>query len=162
MSRFVDPDGDPVSFTASPTNPAIASVTSFGPSSFNVQALAAGTTNITVLLQDSRGGSATASISVTVTAPPAANQNPTFMIEPSSMTMIVGDSQPVFLQFSDPEGNPVTFTAASANPGIAAVTIVDGTTFMVQGVAVGSTTVTVTLNDGQGGSAVRNITITIN
>ena len=78
------------------------------------------------------------------------------------MTMIVGDSQPVFLQFSDPEGNPVTFTAASANPGIAAVTIVDGTTFMVQGVAVGSTTVTVTLNDGQGGSAVRNITITIN
>ena len=159
---FVDPDGDIVSFTASPTNPAIAAVTSFGPSSFNVQALAAGTTNITVLLQDSRGGSATASISVTVNAPPATNQSPTFTIEPSPMTMIVGDSQPVFLQFSDPDGNPVTFTAVSANTGIAAVTLVDGTTFMVQGVAVGSTTVTVTLSDGQGGSAVRNITITVN
>ncbi|MBI5927979.1 MAG: Ig-like domain-containing protein [Chloroflexi bacterium] len=159
---FQDPDGDPVSFTASPTNPAIASVPSFGPSSFNVQALAAGTTTITVLLQDNRGGSATTSINVTVTAPPAVNNNPTFTIEPSPMSMAAGDSQPVFLQFSDPDGDPVTFTAVSANPGTASVTIVDATSFMVQGIAANSTTITVTLSDGRGGSATRNITVTVN
>ncbi|MBZ0317413.1 MAG: pilus assembly protein N-terminal domain-containing protein [Anaerolineae bacterium] len=159
---FVDPDGDPVSFTASPTNPAIASVTSFGPSSFDVQALAAGTTSITVLLQDNRGGSATTSINVTVNAPPATNQNPTFTIEPSPMTIPAGDSQPVFLQFSDPDGNTVTYTATSADTGVAAVTIVDGTSFMIQGIAAGDTSVTVTLSDGNGGSALRNIAITVN
>ncbi|CAG0996056.1 hypothetical protein ANRL2_03581 [Anaerolineae bacterium] len=78
------------------------------------------------------------------------------------MTIPIGDSQPVFLQFSDPDGNTVTYTAASADTGVAAVTIVDGTSFMVQGIAAGNTSVTVTLSDGNGGSALRNIAITVN
>jgi hypothetical protein len=158
---FSDPEGDPVTFTATSNNPAVAVITSLGQSDFNVQGVSAGSTTITVVLQDNRGGSASATINVTVNALPVTNNNPAFGSNPSPVSLIVGDVVPVLLQFSDPDGDLVTFTASSANGGIATIVTSDPSSITVQAVAAGSTTITVTLNDGRGGSATLNITVNV-
>lgn len=158
---FSDPDGDPVGFTATSNNPAIAAVTTLGTSSFDVQGVSPGNTSIVVVLQDNRGGSATATINVTVNAPPVTNNNPTFGSNPSPVNLIVGDVVPVLLQFSDPDGDPVTFTAASADGSIATITTSGPSSITVQAVAAGSATITVTLNDGRGGTATLTITVNV-
>ncbi|MDE2664413.1 MAG: hypothetical protein OXI39_15605 [Gemmatimonadota bacterium] len=51
--------------------------------------------------------------------------------------------------FSDPDGDALTFTAASSNDGVATVSV-DGTSAMVSGVARGSAVVTITAADPDG------------
>lgn len=156
---FSDPDGDPVSLTASSDNAAVAFIISFGQASFDVVGQSAGTATITITLQDPSGATANASIVATVTA---ANNPPVFTAEPQPVTVNQGQTSNVVLMFSDPDGDTVSFTAQSANPAIASVTPLDATTFQVGGVAAGQTTVTIQLSDGKGGTAQRTITVTVN
>src|SRR5690606_20735942 len=113
---FSDPDGDPVSFTAVSDNPAIVSISSFDASAFNILGLAQGNANITVTLNDNRGGSASSVIAITVTAP---NNNPVFTTEPLDVVVNQGGTSTVNLMFTDPDSDPVSFTAVSANTAIA-------------------------------------------
>lgn len=156
---FSDPDGDPVSFTAVSDNPAIVSISSFDASAFNILGLAQGNANITVTLNDNRGGSASSVIAITVTAP---NNNPIFTTEPLDVVVNQGGTSTVNLMFTDPDSDPVSFTAVSANTAIATTLQLSPVSFQVNGIAEGSTTITVTLTDSRGGTATRVINVTVN
>ncbi len=158
---FTDADGDTVTFTAVPANPAIATTTSVDAQSFAVNGITAGTTTITITLDDGRGGTASQSITVTVNAA-ATNNPPTFVTLPEPVVLNEGDSTVVMLQFSDPDNDPVTFVAEGANPSIASVAALNDVSFSVTAVSAGETTVSITLDDGQGGTASHIMPVTVN
>ncbi|NDJ85602.1 MAG: hypothetical protein GYB66_06930 [Chloroflexi bacterium] len=160
--QFTDPDGDPVSFTASSDAPAIAEVSAFGESAFDVTAVAAGSATITVTLEDDQGGVTSAQFLVTVEASNPVNNPPVFESEPTDLTVNVGQSTTVTISTSDPDDDPVSLAVSSANPAVATATRIDDTSFSVQGIAAGGTTVTINLSDGQGGTASRTINVTVN
>lgn len=155
---FSDPDGDVVSLTASSDNAAVAFISGFGQTSFDVFGQSAGTATITITLQDPQGATATATIVATVTIP---NNPPIFTVEPQHIALNQGQSHIVLLLFSDPDGDAVTFTAIPVHPAIASVTLLDATSFQVNALTAGQTTITIQLSDGKGGTAQRIITVTI-
>ena len=62
--------------------------------------------------------------------------------------------------FTDPDGDALTFTAASAHAGVVSVEIA-GSTVTIAGVAPGTTVVTVTATDPGGISAQQTVAITV-
>lgn len=153
-----DPDGDTLVVIATSSAPGVASVSGVSASGFTVTGVAAGAAVITINLDDGHGGSAQDTVSVTVTE---ANQNPIFSVEPEDVVVTSGDSTLKIVQFSDPDGDAVSFTVASNNENIASATKIDGTSFTVQGVAQGTTRIVIRLNDGNGGTAQRTIDVTV-
>src|SRR5690606_10752031 len=103
-------DSDPVSFTAVSANTAIATTLQLSPVSFQVNGIAEGSTTITVTLTDSRGGTATRVINVTVNSGAGSNHNPVFNQEPLPVAITQGDSDIELLQVSDPDGDPLILT----------------------------------------------------
>jgi hypothetical protein len=158
---FSDPDGDPVSFTAVSGDSGVATIPSFGLASFDVVGVNPGAAVITITLQDNRGGTASTGISLTVTAPLAPNNNPVFTVEPLAIDVRQGGNTLVVLQFSDPDGDPVTFTVIPNNPALVSVTVVDEVSFMVNGLAIGETALVITLSDGRGGTTIRNVPVVV-
>jgi hypothetical protein len=156
---FSDPDGDSVTFDVASGNNGVAVVTPATTVSFSVSAISTGSAVIQVNLSDGRGGTAQASFTVTVTG--GANQNPVFNIFPTPISVTQGDNTLVILQFSDPDGDAVSFTAQTGNPAIATTSKIDNTSFLVQGVSGGQTSVTIVLNDGRGGTAEATVAVTV-
>jgi len=99
-----------------------------------------------------------------VTTPPVANRAPTVISTIPSQTLIVGGAaftQNLTQVFSDPDGDVLTFTAVSNPSGIVTAGI-SGSVLTVTALAAGSTTVTITANDGRGGATPTSFTVTVN
>ena len=62
--------------------------------------------------------------------------------------------------FNDPDGDPLTYAALSADPSTAAVAVAS-TTLTITGVAAGATTVTATARDPEGLAASRSFAVTV-
>ena len=147
---FSDPDGDALSFTASTSNAGVAAATVSG-STVTITAVAAGTATITVTARDP--GGLTAALSANVAVEPA-NRAPvvTGSVPPQSLT--AGQSVQVNLApfFSDPDGDALTYTAASSNTAIVTASV-SGSTVTITAASVGSATITVSAADPGGLSA---------
>ena len=143
-SNFMDPDGDNLSFAASSSSTA-ATVTISG-SAVTVSAVAAGSAMITVTAIDP--GSLEASLSFEVTVP---NRAPTAIGTISDISVTRGETSTVDLasNFTDPDGDALTYTATSSDPSLSTVSV-SGSTVTVTGVAEGSATITVTATDPSG------------
>ncbi|MFZ4645508.1 MAG: ELWxxDGT repeat protein, partial [Gemmataceae bacterium] len=161
-SSFSDPNNDTLSFTAMGL-PAGLSISSAGLISGTIASTAATgspyTTRVTA--NDGNGGTVTASFTWTVLAP---NRNPvagTLSARTSGISDIVSLS--VASSFSDPDNDPLSFSATNLPPGLAmsATGLVSGT---VLSSASTSTpyAVTVTVTDGRGGTATGSFSWTIN
>ena len=79
-----------------------------------------------------------------------------------ALTVEVGNTESVDLAgyFSDADGNILTYTATSSDPGVATAAV-SGTAVQVTAVAGGSTTVTVTAPDPGGLSADQDFAVTV-
>ena len=144
---FSDPDGDTLSYTAVSANTRVATVT-VSNATVTISPVAAGGTMVMVIVQDTDGLTVTQNIAVTVD--PAPNRTPVAVGTISSVALTAGDSTQtvdVSIYFSDPDGDRLGYTAASANIGVATVTVSDAT-ITITPVAEGATTATVTANDG--------------
>ena len=62
--------------------------------------------------------------------------------------------------FEDPEGENLTLSAISSDPGIASVRVA-GSTITIKGESVGSTTITVTATDPDGETAMMDIAVVV-
>ncbi|MHC3995597.1 beta strand repeat-containing protein [Thiomicrolovo sp. ZZH C-3] len=105
-----------------------------------------GTDSFTYTIQDDQGATSNAG-TVTVTIVPV-NDAPT--IDPIGNPPSVAVSSPIFevpVSIADVDGDALTLSAVSSNPGVAAVSA-NGTTVAVDPVAEGTATVTVTVDDG--------------
>ena len=155
---FDDPDGDALNYTALSANASVATASVSG-STLTVRAVAEGTARVTVTATDDDGLSATQSFGVTVERP---NQAPVVDEEIEDRTFTEGDTVVVDVSgnFSDPDGDDLTFTATSDDTEVATVTV-DGTDVAVVGVAPGSANVSVTATDPGGLSATDVFGVTV-
>ncbi|NDJ87000.1 MAG: hypothetical protein GYB66_14060, partial [Chloroflexi bacterium] len=143
-----DPDGDSLTTEAVAGDDNVATVTVLSATELEVTGVAPGTTSVTVTVRDGRGGSAQAAFNVEVTA---ANQEPT-LAPISAVTVTAGESLPVAINASDPDGDPLAVEASSDNQGVATVIVLGLDQVQVTGVNPGAATITVTVTDGRGGS----------
>ena len=157
-SNFNDPDGDALTYTAATSDAGVAMASVAG-STVTITGVAAGSATITVTARDPDGATATQSISVTVEA---ANQAPVAVGSLGELSFEQGGEVTVYVaeNFSDPDGDALTYTAASSDTMVVTVTAPD-TTVVVVGVGVGSATVTVTATDPGGLSATQDMAVMI-
>lgn len=156
-----DPDGNPITVNASIDNGAVATVIVDSLSQLTVIGLSEGNATVTVTVNDDQGATVSTTFSVSVTQPAPVNQNPVFGVI-DAVTIEVGQSQPVGINLSDPDGNPLTLSANSTDPGIASVVVDNANQVTVTGVAAGNVTINLTADDGVGGVAASSFGVTVN
>lgn len=96
------------------------------------------------------------------TPPPPANRAPTASGSIDAQTIPAGESVTVNVagNFTDPDGNTLSFSAASSDDAVATASV-SGSNVTINGVAAGSATVTVTASDPGGLSATQSISVTV-
>ncbi len=158
---FSDADSDALTITATSSSDAIATaaVAADG-SSVNLAAKSRGTATVTVTAQESDGNTVSDAFDVTVV-----NRAPTVASAIADAT-IVNESgthqESLSGMFSDAAQDSLTITAASSNETVATVSVsADYATLTMSAQARGSVTITVTANDGNGGSVKDSFTVTV-
>ena len=158
-SLFTDPDGDSLTYTATSSAPGTAGVAVSG-TTVTVTAVGAGTATITVTARDPGGLSAAVSGNVTVEEP---NRPPVAVLPMlPGQTAQLGNTitQDVSAFFSDPDGDPLSYSATSSNTSVATVSVT-GSVVSGAAVGVGSTTLTATATDPGGLSASITFDVTV-
>ncbi len=157
LSYFTDPDGDALTFAAASANTGVVSVETGG-STVTIAGVAPGTTRVTVTATDPAGISIQQVFAVTVPnrEPVAVDSMPGHALEPRQTVTV--DVSPFF---DDPDGETLSYTAASSNVGVATVTV-DGGSLTVAGVAAGTATITVTATDPGQLTARQRFSVTVN
>ncbi len=156
--NFSDPDDDDLTYTAASSDDATVTVSVSG-AMVTVTGVAAGSATVTVTATDPGGLSATQTFDVTVTT---GNQAPMAVDSIAAQTVNAGDSATVDVSgnFSDPDEDDLTYTAASSDDATATVSV-SGAMVTVTGVAAGSATVTVTATDPGDLSATQTFDVTV-
>ncbi len=147
QGKASDPDNDPLTYTWSATG---GKIEGSGPEvRWNSQGLAPGKYTITGKVDDGRGGTASSSTDVTVTARP--NRPPTVTCAASPKSVIVGQPVTVTATGTDPDNDPLTYTF-DATSGKVTASGANGQ-FDTTGLAPGHYTVNCHADDGRGGKA---------
>ncbi len=143
-SNFNDPDGDALSHTVATSDAGVATASASG-STVTIDGVSAGTATVTVTARDPAGLTATQSIGVTVEA---TNQAPVAegTIEDQTLLVDTEATVDVAANFSDPDGDELTYAATSSDTTVATVST-SGAMVTVMAIASGSATVTVTATD---------------
>ena len=157
---FNDPDDDPLTYTATSGSSAIASVSLSG-STLSIVPVSAGQTVITVTASDGRGGQVQDQFTVLVRQRPNRSPEVRDRIEDQQLAAggdpFVHDLTDVF---RDPDGDPLDYTVASSNPGVADASL-SGDDLTVTPLSVGVTEITVTATDDEGASVTDRFTVTV-
>ena len=148
---FEDPDGDPLTYSASSNTPAVASASVSG-SVIIITPVSGGKARITITAVDGKAGSASDDFVVSVNEPPTiANSipNQTLTIQGNSFTRDLNVAPAVF---NDADEDELSYTAQSSATNIAVATL-SGNTLIVTPLAIGNVTITVQADDKRGGTA---------
>ncbi|WP_058829600.1 S-layer homology domain-containing protein [Paenibacillus polymyxa] len=161
---FADEDSDVLTYTATSTNAGVATVAVNG-SDLKITPVNAGTTTITVTANDGKGGTVDTQFNVTITPviPEVVNHAPTVETSISNVTTGVADGiKTVSLAgvFADEDSDALTYTATSTDAGVAIVAV-NGSDLKITPVNAGAATITVTANDGKGGTINGQFNVTI-
>ncbi len=153
-----DSDGDPITAMPVSVHPEIATAEIVSSGLVRLTGIEPGTAKVTITLDDGRGGTASASFDVTVIVP---NQNPGIApIEP--VTLALGETRDIGYAASDPDGDqPQNPVAISSDDGIASAFSPAVGTVTLTGNAPGTATVTVSVDDGRGGTASASFDVTV-
>ena len=156
---FRDGDGDLLRFIPQSSNPRVVTASSSGGAiTFNVISL--GEVRMTVLAEDPEGVTAFVTFTVTVLPP---NIAPEAVGEIPAQTLRLGDpalALNLAPYFTDADGDPLIFTAVTADGSILTVDIA-GSVVTMTAVAAGETTMTVTSTDPRGESAMQKVAVTV-
>ena len=154
--RFSDPDGDALSFTAASSDDGVVTASASG-AVVRVAGVGQGTASVTVTATDPGGLSVEQSFAVTVPnrAPVASSQIPDAEVH-------VGESVQLDVseRFGDPDGDALSFTAASSDDGVVTASA-SGAVVRVAGVGQGTASVTVTATDPGGLSVEQSFAVTV-
>ncbi len=163
-NSFTDADGDTLTYTAESSATNVATVSVNG-SQLTLTPVSAGTTKVTVTANDGKGGTINSQFNVTITPviPEAVNHAPTVETSISNVTTGVADGIKAVSfadVFADEDSDALTFTATSTNAGVATVAV-NGSDLKITPVSAGTTTITVTADDGNGGTVDTQFNVTI-
>ena len=157
-SYFVHPEGDTMTYSATLSDTSIGTVAWSG-STLSITAVAEGSTTVTLTATDSRDATGTHTFSLTVLA----NSAPTTVGTIPNQTVSLGGSAGTVnlgSYFSDPDGNPLTYTATASDTSIATASV-SGSTVSITPVATGSATITVTATDTANATATQDISVSV-
>ncbi len=154
--HFSDPDGDPLAYGATTSDPAVAAVSVWG-STVTVEAVSQGRATVTVTATDPEELAATQTFRVTVP-----NRAPVAGDPIADIEVFVGDAAEVDASghFSDPDGDPLAYGATTSDPAVAAVSV-SGSTVSVEALSQGRATVTVTATDPGALAATQTFRVTV-
>ncbi len=157
-NNFSDADMDNLEFTAASDDQTKATVSVTG-SLVTITGVAEGTANITVTADDGNGGTVDDAFEVTVSVP---NQAPEVATAIDDQSLEAGETKEVDVEnnFSDADMDNLTFTAVSDDDTKATVTVT-GSMLTITGVAVGDAEITVTADDGNGGTVEDAFDVTV-
>ena len=155
---FRDSDGDPLLYSTSSSNDAI-TFASFAGTSVTITGVAPGTATVTVTASDAAGLTADQRVAVTVRTP---NRAPETVGSIPAQSIARGQTATldVASYFRDPDGDALTYTAATSNAAVVSAGI-SGNSLTLTGVAPGTATVTVTARDPSGLTAAQSVAVTV-
>ena len=155
-AHFAEPDGQPLTFAAESSDPAVARADVAG-HELTVTAIAKGTAAITVTAADPVGLQATQRFSVTV---PNRGPEPAGTIP--DIELQVGDDAVIDARdyFRDPDGDSLTFAAVSSDT-LSATVEVSGVEVRAKALAKGTVAITVTATDPGGLEAAQSFSVTV-
>ena len=142
---FSDLDGDTLSYAAVSADSRVATV-SVSSANITITPMAEGATTVTVTASD---GSLIATQAIPILVLPAPNRAPVVTRTFDPLTLTAGDSPTdvdASIYFSDPDGDPLSYTAVSEDTDVATVSV-SNTVLTITPVADGATTVTITASD---------------
>ena len=157
-SYFSDPEGHSLTYSATSSNPSKATV-SLSEATLTITAVATGWSTITVNATDPSNAGAKQTFSVNVTS----NRSPTRVGSIPKQTVRVSGSDgtlDVSGYFSDPDGNPLTYSATSSSPSKATVSV-SGATLTITAVAAGSSTIRVKATDTSNASTTQSFSVKV-
>ena len=171
---FIDPEGDPISYTPVPsiTRPDLATLSALQSGSFTITGVQAGTARVTVSATDGRSGPGRPAVQffqVTVTPEPV-NQPPgPGDADLPDRDVALGEDVVIDLAgvFVDPEADTLYYLETASNPAVVLCcsrATASAPTFELRGVGVGESLVSVTADDrqdGPGRPARRDFTVTV-
>ena len=158
LTNDSDPDGDDLTVTGGSSADGSVSVNSDGTINFTPDSNFTGSTTITYTISDGTSGTASATVSVSVSPvndEPVAEDDTATIVEdtPTDLTVLTNDS--------DVDGDDLTVSTASSPDGSVVINS-DGTiNFTPDSNFTGTTTVTYTVTDGQGGTDSATVTVTV-
>ena len=154
---FRDPDNDTLTYGASSSDTSVASATAMR-STVSVTPLSGGTAEITVTATDSGGLRATQTFEAEVAnrPPEAVGRLPALSLRVSVGVRSVNVSG----AFEDPDRDALAYEGSSSDPSVVTVGV-SGSTVRVTPLASGTTTVTVTAEDGGGLQAEQVFEVTV-
>ncbi len=157
---FSDPNGDALTYSATGYPSGI----SFNGSGFTGAPSVTGTFTITVTANDGRpGGVVSTSFTLTVVAPPTPNNNPIVVTPISNKSATKGTTWDFTIPagtFTDPDGDALTYSASGYPSGVSFTPATRA--FSGAPSVTGTFTITVTANDGNGGTTPTTFTLTVN
>ncbi len=155
-AHFTDPDGDALTYAAVSSKEGVATVAAVG-SKVTVTGVSPGVSQVTVTASDGRGGSVDQAFAVTVEnrAPEAASAIPALTVAATKSKVV-----DVSAHFTDPDGDALTYGAASSKETVATVAAV-GSEVTVTGVSEGESEVTVTARDPYGATVSQAFAVTV-
>ena len=153
---FSDPDADPLTFSATVSDAAVAGVSVSG-TTLAVAATAKGEVTVTVTATDTEGLSTTQEFAVTVP-----NRKPLAVGTVPAETVAIGEATTLALSgyFTDPDGDPLTFVAAVSDSTVLTAAAAGGR-IALTGIAKGRVTVTTTATDTEGLWATQEFPVTV-
>ena len=157
--NFTDPDGDALSYAAASSDGGVASASVSG-ATVTVRPASRGTATVTVTASDPAGLTASLSFAVTVKLP---NRAPEVRGRIPDQSLAEGGraaSLDVSGNFTDPDGDALSYAAASSDGGVASASV-SGATVTVRPASRGTATVTVTASDPAGLTASLSFAVTV-
>jgi hypothetical protein len=165
LANDSDPDGDPIS-VSSVTQPANGSVVINGSGPNNTVTYTSntgftGTDGFSYTVSDGKGGTASAQVTVTVTAAP--NNTPVANDDTATTAKNTPVKIAVLANDSDPDGDPLIVTGITTPPthGSAVVNPDNTVTYTPASNFVGTDSFRYSVSDGRGGTASANVTVTV-
>ncbi|PPQ48255.1 hypothetical protein C5G87_14090 [Paenibacillus peoriae] len=147
---FTDVDGDPLVFTATSSDASIVQTTIMR-DQLSLQSLQAGSVSITLTADDSKGGTDTVTLIVTVL--PIPNSSPVVTRVPDAVHLILGKADgtvDLSTIFADPDHDPIRYEISSSDPAVADATV-QNEQLVIHGLTSGNTVITITAKDDRGG-----------
>ena len=158
LGNDTDADGDPLTVTGASAPNGTVTINGDGTLNYTSDVGFSGTDTITYAISDGNGGTATSTVTVTI----AANTPPDAVDDTASgFSEVLIPNIDVLGNDSDPDGDPLSVTGASAPNGTVTVNG-DGTLNYTSDVGfIGTDTITYAISDGNGGSDTATVTVTV-
>ena len=160
LANDSDPDGDALTITGVGSPAHGTAVIAAGKVSYTATSGYSGTDNFTYSIADGRGGTASATVSVTVQGPPnhpPVAQNDTYVVDQNS----TNNSLNVLANDSDPDGDALVITSVGAPAHGAASIAGNKVSYTPMSGYIGADSFAYSIADGRGGTASANVAITV-